>query len=54
MKFQYTDSEGNTYDYFDNGDALYIYKNMELMGAVKANRGDLFGCLSLFFGIKPN
>lgn len=61
--YQYTDSEGNLYDYFSNYNKVYIYKNSELVGVAKVEGNgvpklyngnlELFAGLSEIFGIKP-
>ena len=37
-KFSYTDAENNTYEYFDNGAGIFIFKNQELIGAATTSK----------------
>jgi hypothetical protein len=50
--FEYTDSDGNTYNYFANGKQFYIYKNGKRIGAAKTNTENAFVAISGLFGIR--
>lgn len=54
-RYNYTDSDGNTYDYFWDNSNFYIFKAQELIGIAEVNyhQGTVIGGITELFGIKP-